>query len=251
MKKITLTSVIALTLCCPAFATVDITADANSAGCNNTVLHTYTGPTALEADWSANTITLNWYNQSTKITPSNNTANTCTYDGGITLPSNEPTRTGYTFAGWQLRTTANNNNNNQTPFVLTTLDPSIGGTDYGYIELDGSSRSKDTKFGLSQNGEFAAEFSYGFVKGTTSCEEEEENDYYCLCTVTGFDAEKDGTYVPVTTSSWKAFNSAEYIQDEIECLGSCASDCAYFINNNQSFRSYLYGITNYYDPYGE
>jgi len=243
MKKITLTSVLGLALICPAFATVDITADANSAGCNNTVLHTYDGPTSLEADWTANTITLNWYNDNTKITPANNTANSCTYDGSITLPSNEPTKTGYTFDGWQLRTSSQSNPQ-QTPFDLSTLDPSIYGTDYGYIYLDGSSRLKDTKFGLTQNGEWAVEFSYGFVKGTsTEFFSEDEGMIYCVCTLTGFDAEKDGTYVSVNPEStlWadNGFGDGYYTTDD---GNKCANGCGDTMRSNPYLRANFYGV---------
>ena len=66
---------------------------------------TATGPANLEADWTANTINLEWYNEDTKLTVPT-TSNTCTYDGGITLPSTNPTKTGYTFRGWQVRAAA-------------------------------------------------------------------------------------------------------------------------------------------------
>ena len=63
---------------------------------------TATGPANLEADWTANTINLEWYNEDTKLTVPT-TSNTCRYDGGITLPSTNPTKTGYTFKGWKVR----------------------------------------------------------------------------------------------------------------------------------------------------
>ena len=70
---------------------------------------------------NANTINLNWYNDTvanngTIITPTNTEANQCTYDGSITLPSNTMSKTGYTFSGWRLREQpSNNNNNNNEP----------------------------------------------------------------------------------------------------------------------------------------
>ena len=65
---------------------------------------------------NANTINLNWYNDTvanngTIITPTNTEANQCTYDGSITLPSNPMSKTGYTFSGWRLREQPSNNNN--------------------------------------------------------------------------------------------------------------------------------------------
>ena len=94
MHKIITISALAAILSLPAFAEI-----ANNATCNNTNLgQSNNNSTAnVEANWNANTININWYNGDTKIT-----SNTCTYDGTITLPT-EPTKPGYTFAGWKLR----------------------------------------------------------------------------------------------------------------------------------------------------
>ena len=107
MKKLFLTSAIIAVMSCPAIAL-----DANNHiqpsptnDCVESTLGTATGPANLEADWTANTINLEWYNEDTKLTVPT-TSNTCTYDGGITLPSTNPTKTGYTFKGWKVRSAA-------------------------------------------------------------------------------------------------------------------------------------------------
>ena len=73
---------------------------ANGATCDSDNLGTSTnGSTAqTEAIWNANTININWYNGDTRVAQ-----NTCTYDGQITLPQ-QPTKVGYTFTGWKLKT---------------------------------------------------------------------------------------------------------------------------------------------------
>lgn len=73
---------------------------ANGATCDSDNLGTSTnGSTAqTEAIWNANTININWYNGDTRVAQ-----NTCTYDGQITLPQ-QPTKVGYTFNGWKLKT---------------------------------------------------------------------------------------------------------------------------------------------------
>ena len=48
------------------------------------------------AQWSANTINIDWYSDNTRIAQ-----NTCSYGGTITTPQ-LPTKTGYTFNGWLL-----------------------------------------------------------------------------------------------------------------------------------------------------
>lgn len=97
MQKIIIISTLTAILSLPAFAEI-----ANNATCNNTNLgQSDNNSTAnIEANWNANTININWYNGNTKIT-----SNTCTYDGSITLPA-QPTKPGYTFAGWKLRAAA-------------------------------------------------------------------------------------------------------------------------------------------------
>ena len=94
MQKIITISAVAAVLSLPAFAEI-----ANNATCNTTNLgQSNNNSTAnVEANWNANTININWYNGDTRILQ-----NTCTYDGSITLPT-EPTKPGYTFAGWRLR----------------------------------------------------------------------------------------------------------------------------------------------------
>ena len=96
MQKIITISAVAAVLSLPAFAEI-----ANNATCNTTNLgQSNNNSTAnVEANWNANTININWYNGDTRILQ-----NTCTYDSSITLPT-EPTKPGYTFAGWRLRTT--------------------------------------------------------------------------------------------------------------------------------------------------
>ena len=58
-----------------------------------------TTPVTCTATWSANSIALDW-------DPDNGSAHmnsSCTYDGTISLPA-QPSKTGYTFGGWQVVT---------------------------------------------------------------------------------------------------------------------------------------------------
>lgn len=68
--------------------------------------YTYSaGSVTCRAQWTKNNIGLNWNdNGSTSgtIAPTS-----CTYDEGITLPA-EPTKTGYTFGGWEVQTQPQN-----------------------------------------------------------------------------------------------------------------------------------------------
>lgn len=87
----------------PAFAS-GINANSASAPCTNNTLETYSGNSNLAADWQPNTIQLRWYNENEKLMVQQS-AQTCTYDGTLTVPQTPPTRTGYTFAGWEVKHT--------------------------------------------------------------------------------------------------------------------------------------------------
>ena len=106
-KKFILTSVLASLIAMPEFAAGQIGLGAQNGINGSTTCDTATlgqsenNSTAnVEADWNANTININWYDGENVVS-----TNTCTYDGTITLPT-QPTKTGYTFAGWQLRAAA-------------------------------------------------------------------------------------------------------------------------------------------------
>ncbi len=118
MKKVYMTSVLALCLVCPAFATdpTGIPADNNGHAYNDPtnncivdVLGVDSGSASLQADWDPNEITITWNgNNGTAAgggtyAPANTT---CSYDGDVTLPT-PPTRLGYTFAGWEVDNSTN------------------------------------------------------------------------------------------------------------------------------------------------
>ena len=100
MKKILL--LFALLFTSPLFAS-GIGANATSASCDNETLETYNGTANVEIDWEPNTINIAWYNGD-DLLDVQNSAQTCTYDGILNVPSTPPTKTGYTFNGWELKT---------------------------------------------------------------------------------------------------------------------------------------------------
>ena len=53
---------------------------------------------------------------------------------------------------------------------LIDVDPSVGASTYGYINPNGASKYKEGDFGLTENGTWGAEFSYGTVYGQASCQ---------------------------------------------------------------------------------
>ena len=79
-----------------------IASNTASAPCTNNTLETYSGNSNLSADWQPNTINLTWYNEQEKLTVQQS-AQSCVYDGTLSIPATQPTRVGYTFAGWKVR----------------------------------------------------------------------------------------------------------------------------------------------------
>ena len=86
---------------CPLFAT-GIDAGATSADCDNATLGQYNGTANLEMDWQQNTILVDWYDGDNLLSVQN-AAQTCSYGGDLYLPT-APTKKGYTFEGWTLKT---------------------------------------------------------------------------------------------------------------------------------------------------
>ena len=112
------------------------------------------------------TVLLNWYDGNSTISgPSS-----CVI-GGTFVPPTPPARTGYVFAGWKVK---------PRTCGIPDLDSSINGTAYGYANLDGSTGSNESKYGLTVgSGQWAVETSYGVVYGMANCNNVEPNDYVC------------------------------------------------------------------------
>ncbi len=278
MKKLFLTSAIIAVMSYPAIAL-----DGNNHiqpsptnDCVESTLGTATGPANLEADWTANTINLEWYNEDTKLTVPT-TSNTCTYDGGITLPSTNPTKTGYTFRGWQVRAAAAPQ---QTAFDLTTLAEYVeenatqrywrGQAINEYENPNCGSNPKDTNIstcddlgrltGLQEN-EWLSVFSYGKVKGTTRCSHSGQvsqvgdtgtptddfvtdyvnGNFWCWCSVTGFAQPNSDDYISVVSSPW-TFGATI----NMGATDTCARQCAYYcsrVGTTEAIRRGIYGLT--------
>ena len=278
MKIKLLTALAAITVACPAFAdtTPDIASNANTANCTDAVLHTTTDPTSLQAEWNPNTININWYHDADSDTPisvTNSAAGTCTYDGAITLPTNTMTKTGYTFAGWQVRAQI-------TPISLWPDGPDTNygcGTDgdtYYFrdfehcrsennsagssipVVLDCSSDSAVSDLAVNEWKEI---FSYGTIRGESLCSSTQPTTHlyagnpdtsgtgdtkYCWCKTTGFDAEKDGSFVPVTSQAWVG-PAGEAYADASTCARYCVERCASALKRGMGFRCAMMGRFGY------
>lgn len=188
-------------------------------------------------DSFADDVGLTWYDGDTTI----DGASSCTVGGTFTPPT-PPARDGYIFVGWKVK---------PNDCGVRSLDASIGGIDYGYIGLNGSSGSGTSTYGLtSGSGKWAVRFSYGVVWGKARCSGTgtqnnpwnnatlptsdwvkiltDSGGRWCWCQVTGFSSSgsdyTQGPQCTTATSSWW-INYNEY-STNVGCVDRCAYACA-------------------------
>ena len=203
----------------------------NPATCDSGTLSTDTGPTNLRANYESNQLNLTWYDENNNQL----TTNTCSYGGSINLPA-PPEKRGYTFKGWKVVT------------CVSELDRSIQGTVYAHKTNDGSSSSNANSYGITENGTWAVQFSYGVVKGEALCSasSDHHNTYHvnhpsggnggvCSCRVTSYTP--SGGQQCNYTGPWTYLGSYTVEQ----CRSWCSGGCGYYVMAaDGTFRDALY-----------
>jgi len=218
---------------------------ANPATCDSGALDTDSGGAALEAEYTPETIDLNWYDNNGNII----TTNSCVYDNGITLPSN-PTRAGYTFKGWRVVhkydfSTLDYSINTTWDATHSRWKPINGSDGYTMEIVFGTENSSDLS-----NGEWSDTFSYGTVFGNALCSTTSgtwattgtpanDGGQYCWCRATGYQpSDSDVVYSPNSPLLWVFLNDAGATSN---CASYCAYGCAYHVQNRSDFRRALFG----------
>jgi len=273
MKKSFTNFAIFMFLILPAFATDDIkiSPNENDAACDEGTLETRTGPVALEAAWAPNTLRLHWKNNDTTVLN-----NTCTYDGGITLPTT-PTRPGYDFVGWSVRSVPACANNMLNYVYVTGTDyisKSIDDTACGKYQRSGTSCS-DSIFDKLVPGAWRVDYTYdssstGTFLGSARCSAKSGNNNgyewefnpggntwdasdgelesagdgkYCWCKIDRAESES-GSVCRANTTPWVYY----YVHSDYE---DCANKCSYFcatqarsgVGNNKFLHALLWPLT--------
>ena len=236
----------------PALAS-GIASNSATAPCTNTTLETYSGNTNLAADWQPNTINLRWYNNNTLLDVQS-AANTCVYDGTLTVPSTAPNRTGYTFAGWEVRPqmdfgTIPTDTNGIERWAMASgntcyHDPGIG---TGLVEPCANADFSDL-----QLYEWKTKFSVGQVYGVSKCTSisgtystagnpGNDNGKYCWCKATGYKPTNENKiHGPNSNLSWIFYNLHGEYSSFTSCANVCAIHCAYGVRYQTEFRTALF-----------
>lgn len=231
-----------------------IASNTNSAPCTNNTLETYSGNSNLSADWQPNEIQLRWYNGNTLLDVQSS-ANTCVYDGALTIPQTAPNRTGYTFAGWTVRP--------EMDFMTIVNEQGTeswgkgvynNGTDRCWYALGGNNATSkncndDDNYKELQQHEWKALFEHGVLYGMAGCSTTSgsfaqrgsvpiDSGQYCWCKATGY--KPSGSNVingSLFSLSW-VFNIER--ASVVDCAKFCATRCTDYVKHHSAFRTALF-----------
>lgn len=227
---------------------------------------TYTGNKTLTAQYTPNTLALNWYNTVTTMSV-DSASQSCTYDGTLTVPSAPSARTGFTFAGWEVRPTYNFSTIPNTNGVEFWAKAYESGTKCWYDTTTGDATevdcASDPNFAdlanptssNSQRYQWKVRFPDGILYGFTRCSETQGTvgeagtpssnfGYNGWCMATGW--KPNGATSPSSPTA-----SLQWVMGYIpsdgttsimnaRCKRNVARTCANRIRSNSSFRTALF-----------
>ncbi len=189
--------------------------------------------TTLYARYQGNDIDLFWWNNNSQLSVQS-AAQSCDYGGGVTVPTNTLSKTGYTFGGWDLKTCR-----------LSNLTGSVTG--YGYKSISDGSGSNAATYGLTANGTWGATLGNGKVTGIALCSsttgssrgtkgtpvETQSSGRSCWCRVTSYTLTGESACSNLV-SSW-VFDAN--MSNLSTCQSQCAYHCGYYVQNNATFKA--------------
>ena len=227
----------------------------NSSGCNQGVLQTDTGPAALEANYSANTINTKWYSDGTQLTGTG-IPGTCTYDNALSLPASQ-TKPGYDFGGWRIKAPA--------PITLSDLLNETA-TNYGYAGHEHCYWDDDLEDTVCDGYapqynvniyDFSAPHSWGVsfgenkIIGKSGCamsyyvgefahvgtfEDAGTSGFHCICKMTAFVPNMGVSQIHDGEGDQWIF-AADMCEN-----GDCSMQCANLVQGNLEFRESVFEL---------
>ena len=236
----------------------------NSSNCNQGVLQTDTGPAALEANYSANTINTTWYSNGTTLS-GNGVPSSCIYDAAL-VPPTPDARPGYTFGGWRVHVAAPACLIPSTDVSNNAEDESMGCLDIngaGLCAGKGGFDQNAPNYGISDPGEWGVSWSNGDkVTGVALCSAHGGNNHsdqwggnssdwtsdettltsatgetqYCWCKATHYTA-NNAQQCSLSSPSCVFENN---YGSASECAFNCANDCADDVRYHSAFRAAVF-----------
>ena len=214
-------------------------------GANGT--YSYAGNITCTAQWTPNNITLHW-NSAYTGAPSINDSS-CEYDGGITLPTPPPSRTGYSFGGWRIHqcSLSEYQTNESVDFDVQHVrwEPEAANGQTMAVDFQ-----DNTLISGLQPGEYAVTLSTGEIRGYALCSPTNGSSYgntnitpntsetgrHCWCGITSAGNNSCSVMSPVYAYNYDLGTS-------VRCANSCARDCAYYVRMNNILRANILGVT--------
>ena len=232
-----------------------------SGGCNTETLSAHGEQAVLNARFEPNTIVLHWYNGNDELTvPA--ASQSCMYDGTLTPPATIPTRTGYTFKGWRVKSCFASQVCSLTGSAVNGLTYDYDdSTTYGFYGHNGQNKQNADIYGLTVGGWVVKDTSGGIIKGIASCNStngagvydscasdaikpgntfsSSSSGQYCWCKISSY-TPSGGSACNVASPSWVFYYDLESASD---CAASCAFYCATYVMFLPDFRLAVVGVS--------
>lgn len=224
--------------------------------------YSYAGNITCTAQWTPNNIALHWDSAYTGAPSINDSS--CEYDGGITLPTPPPSRTGYTFGGWRVHQ-CSLSEHYTGEFVPDDAQhvkwEPIAQNEYLVVGYTMNDKWPGTTSGGLNAGEWSVTFSTGELRGQALCSntqgtvtsvalddnsmmilgnpgnpDENNTGQYCWCAATNFNAS-----CPIASPSW-VYDFGGSTGNTGNCLRWCAYNCAENARDSY-YRRVLFGLS--------
>ena len=246
MRHLLLPSIIAM-LAVPAFATSSLTCDAAGIGA--------TTPNArMKASWNPTVYNIEWYDEDNRELTVQNAAETCAYGSNLVIPSTSPSKTGYTFVGWEM---------GEQPACLIPSTDVNNNTEWesiGCLDINGAGACADKdgfdqnapNYGISNPGQWGVTWSNGDkVTGVALCsqtsgtypntgtpdETGSGETQYCWCKATHYTA-NNAQQCSLSSPSWVFYGGNG---SAVTCADLCAYSCANIVQGGPAFRVASFG----------
>ena len=186
----------------------------------------------------------------------------CVYDGTLTPPATIPTKTGYTFKGWRVKSCFASQVCSLTGSAINGLTYNLDdSTARGYYSHDGQNKKNESTYGLTAGGWAVKDTSGGIIKGIASCNSTNgageydscESDaikpgntfsssssgQYCWCKMSSY-TPTGGNVCNVASPSWVFYND---LGSASGCASHCVVGCMRYVGTSADFRRAVFGVS--------